>query len=119
MELQPASIILIAVVIIFIALMIYIPVGLWFAALLSGVKITILELLFMKWRRVPPELIVKSMIMLTKGGVACTREELEIHFLAGGDVQKVTNTLLQAKAYGKPLSFKEAAQLDLAKKTSF
>ncbi len=117
MELQPASIILIAAAIILIALIIYIPVGLWFAATLSGVKITILELLFMKWRRVPPELIVKSMIMLTKGGVAYTREELEIHFLAGGDVQKVTNALIQAKANGKTLSFKEEAQLDLAKKT--
>lgn len=69
MEIPTRLIIVISVVIIVLLAWIFIPVGLWFSAKVSGVKITINELIFMKWRKVPPELSVNSMISLTKEGV--------------------------------------------------
>ncbi|MCH8331883.1 MAG: flotillin-like FloA family protein, partial [Bacteroidetes bacterium] len=54
----------------------FIPLGLWFSALLSGVRISLLQLIFMRWRKVPPSLIVKVMINSTKAGLTLTRDEL-------------------------------------------
>ena len=47
----------------------FVPVGLWFTALLSGVRISLLQLIFMRWRKVPPQIIVRSMISSTKAGL--------------------------------------------------
>ncbi len=116
MEIESRFIFLILAIIIVFVIVILVPIGLWFQATLSGVRITIIELLFMKWRKVPPALIVNSMISLAKGGVECNKDELEAHYLAGGDVQKVTEALIQAKSIGRKFSFKEAAKLDLASK---
>ena len=44
----------------------FIPVGLWFSALVSGVRISLLQLILMRWRKVPPSTIVSSMIESTK-----------------------------------------------------
>ncbi|MBO5860302.1 MAG: flotillin-like FloA family protein, partial [Alistipes sp.] len=64
----------------------FIPVGLWFSALVSGVKINLLQLFLMRWRRVPPSVIVSSMIEGTKAGLKLDANELEAHYLAGGNV---------------------------------
>jgi len=61
----------------------FIPVGLWFTALLSGVRISLLQLVFMRWRKVPPQVIVRSMISSTKAGLNLGRNDLEAHYLAG------------------------------------
>ena len=61
----------------------FIPVGLWFSALVSGVKINLLQLFLMRWRRVPPSVIVSSMIEGTKAGLKLDANELEAHYLAG------------------------------------
>ncbi|PKP46840.1 MAG: hypothetical protein CVT94_13255 [Bacteroidetes bacterium HGW-Bacteroidetes-11] len=116
MEIESRLFFLISAVIIAFVIVFLIPIGLWFQAKVSGVRITIIDLLFMKWRKVPPALIVNSMISLAKGGVVCKRDELEAHYLAGGDIQKVTDSLIQSKTFGRKLSFKEAAQMDLANK---
>ncbi|MBQ2415555.1 MAG: flotillin-like FloA family protein, partial [Alistipes sp.] len=55
----------------------FIPVGLWFSALVSGVKINLLQLFLMRWRRVPPSVIVSSMIEGTKAGLSLDANELE------------------------------------------
>ncbi len=79
----------------------FIPVGLWFTALLSGVKLSLLQLVFMRWRKVPPQVIVRSMISATKAGLTVTRDDLEAHYLAGGSVTSVVNALISAdKANG-------------------
>ena len=74
----------------------FIPVGLWFTALLSGVRISLLQLVFMRWRKVPPQVIVRSMISATKAGLHPNRDELEAHYLAGGNVVSVINALISA-----------------------
>ena len=61
----------------------FIPVGLWFSALVSGVRISLLQLILMRWRKVPPSTIVSSMIESTKAGLELNPNELEAHYLAG------------------------------------
>ena len=65
----------------------FIPVGLWFTALVSVVRISLLQLILMRWRKVPPSVIVTSMIGSKKAGIDLLRDDLEAHYLAGGHVQ--------------------------------
>ena len=95
-------------------LLVFIPVGLWFTALVSGVRVSLLQLVLMRWRRVPPRIIVTSMIASTKAGITLTRDDLEAHFLAGGHVQSVVNALISADKANMDLNFKTATAIDLA-----
>ncbi|HAH57219.1 MAG: flotillin-like protein FloA [Lentimicrobium sp.] len=97
----------------------FIPVGLWFSALLSGVRISLLQLVFMRWRKVPPSVIVTAMINATKAGLSLTRDELEAHYLAGGRVKLVVNALISADKANIPLNFKSATAIDLAGRDVF
>ncbi len=92
----------------------FIPVGLWFTALLSGVKISLLQLIFMRWRKVPPQVIVRNMISSHKAGLELHRDELEAHYLAGGNVNAVVNALISADKANIVLDFKTATAIDLA-----
>ena len=92
----------------------FIPVGLWFSALVSGVKISLIQLILMRWRKVPPEIIVNALIASSKAGLKLNRDELEAHFLAGGRVQLVVNALISADKANIPLDFKSATAIDLA-----
>jgi len=92
----------------------FIPVGLWFTALLSGVKVSLIQLVFMRWRKVPPQLIVRNMISATKAGLHVTRDDLEAHFLAGGNIVGVVNALISADKANINLDFKTATAIDLA-----
>ncbi len=93
----------------------FIPIGLWFTALLSGVRISLLQLILMRWRKVPPNVIVRSMIEAYKAGLATIqRDELEAHFLAGGHVEQVIHALVSASKANIDLSFKMATAIDLA-----
>jgi len=97
----------------------FIPVGLWFSALLSGVRVSLIQLVFMRWRKVPPSVIVTAMINATKAGLSITRDELEAHFLAGGRVKLVVNALISADKANIPLNFKAATAIDLAGRDVF
>lgn len=97
----------------------FIPVGLWFSAILSGVRVSLLQLIFMRWRKVPPGIIVTAMINSTKAGLSITRDELEAHYLAGGRVQSVVNALISADKANIPLDFKTATAIDLAGRDVF
>jgi len=92
----------------------FIPVGLWFTALLSNVRISLIQLVLMRWRRVPPRVIVQSLISSTKAGLKLNRDELEAHFLAGGSVNDVVNALISADKANMELDFKTATAIDLA-----
>ncbi len=92
----------------------FIPVGLWFQATLSGVKTSLLQLVFMRWRKVPPSVIVNAMINSRKAGLILNSDELEAHYLAGGRVQAVVNALISADKANIPLDFKSATAIDLA-----
>jgi uncharacterized protein YqfA (UPF0365 family) len=93
----------------------FIPIGLWFTALLSGVRISLLQLILMRWRKVPPVVIVRSMIEAHKAGLASIkRDELEAHFLAGGHVEQVIHALVSASKANIGLPFQMATAIDLA-----
>ncbi len=96
-----------------------IPVGLWFSALVSGVKINLLQLFLMRWRRVPPGVIVSSMIEGTKAGLRLDANELEAHYLAGGNVTNVVHALVSAQKANINLDFKMATAIDLAGRDVF
>lgn len=93
----------------------FIPVGLWFSALISGVRISLLQLILMRWRKVPPSIIVRAMIVAHKAGlIQINRDELEAHYLAGGHVVKVVHALVSANKANIDLSFQMATAIDLA-----
>jgi uncharacterized protein YqfA (UPF0365 family) len=92
----------------------FIPVGIWFKALVSGVRISLLQLVIMRWRKVPLTIIVNSLIAATKAGLQLNRNSLEAHFLAGGNVARVVNALISADKANMKLDFQTATAIDLA-----
>ncbi|MGC8813465.1 flotillin-like protein FloA [Dictyoglomus sp.] len=93
----------------------FVPLGLWISALAAGVSIRITDLIGMRLRRVPPEVIINSLIKAHKAGLSeVTLDKLEAHYLAGGNVDKVVNALIAAQRAGIPLTFEKAAAIDLA-----
>lgn len=92
----------------------FIPVGLWFTALLSGVRISLLQLVLMRWRKIQPVIIVRSLISSTKAGLRLNRNDLEAHYLAGGNVKSVVNALISADKANMGLEFQTATAIDLA-----
>ena len=96
-----------------------IPVTMWFQALISGVKISLIQLILMRWRKVPPGVIVMAMITGTKAGLKLNANELEAHYLAKGNVPKVVNALISADKANISLDFKMAAAIDLAGRDVF
>lgn len=92
----------------------FIPIGLWFSALVSGVRVSLLQLVLMRWRKIPPAIIVNSMIAATKAGLKVYRDDLEAHFLAGGHLKPVINALISADKANIALDFKMATAIDLA-----
>ncbi len=97
----------------------FIPLGLWFSALLSGVRVSLIQLILMRWRKVPPRTIVNALIEGTKAGLTLNRNELEAHFLAGGRVSQVVHALVSAEKANIPLNFKMATAIDLAGRDVF
>ncbi len=97
----------------------FIPVGLWFNALVSGVHISLLQLIMMRWRKVPPQIIVRNLIAAKKAGLQLNRNELEAHFLAGGHLNLVVQALISADKANMNLDFKTATAIDLAGRNVF
>jgi uncharacterized protein YqfA (UPF0365 family) len=92
----------------------FIPVNLWITAVFSGVKISIMNLILMRLRKVPPSIVVNAMITSTKAGLNVTTNEIETHYLAGGHVNNVIKALISADKANIPLTFKMATAIDLA-----
>lgn len=92
----------------------FFPFMLWISALASGVRISIITLVAMRLRRVVPSRIVNPMIKATKAGLGLNINQLESHFLAGGNVDRVVNALIAAQRANIPLPFERAAAIDLA-----
>ena len=91
-----------------------IPINLWFQAAVSGVKVDLLQLIIMRFRKVPPGAIVHAMITSKKAGIDITRDQLEAHFLAGGNIQMVVTSLISADKANMNLTFNTATAIDLA-----
>ena len=107
------------VIILLIVFFAVIPVGMWISAVASGVKISIFSLVGMKLRRVKPVKIVSPLIKATKAGINVTTNQLEAHYLAGGNVDNVVNALIAAERASMNLSFEQASAIDLAGRDVF
>lgn len=92
----------------------FVPVGLWISAIASNVKIGLGNLIGMRLRRVSPSKIILPLIKSTKAGIHLKVNQLEAHYLAGGNVDGVVNSLIAAERAGISLSFEKAAAIDLA-----
>lgn len=92
----------------------FVPVGLWIAAYSSGAYVSIGTLIAMRLRRVPPSIIVKSRISSVKAGLSISVDELEAHYLAGGNVERVVNALISADKAELEITFARATAIDLA-----
>lgn len=98
----------------------YVPVALWFSALVSGVHVSLLQLFLMRIRNVPCKVIVQALIEAHKAGIKnLSRDELEAHYLAGGHVQNVVHALVSANKANIALSFQMATAIDLAGRDVF
>jgi uncharacterized protein YqfA (UPF0365 family) len=109
--------IIIAVVVAFILLAIlftFVPVMLWISALAAGVKVSIFTLIGMRLRRVIPSRVINPLIKAHKAGINVTNNQLESHYLAGGNVDRVVNALIAAHRANIELMFERCAAIDLA-----
>ena len=107
--------ILIALVIVVCVFFYYVPFFLWISARVSGVRISLMQLFLMRIRKVPASIIVRALIEAHKAGLNdVTRDDLEAHYLAGGNVEKVVHALVSASKANIDLGFKMATAIDLA-----
>ena len=117
-------------IILFFIFLYFVPVNLWITAIFSGVRVGLLELVFMRIRKVPPSIVVNSLITATKAGLMTQddedtprrqlkTQELEAHYLAGGNVPQVIRALISADKANIDLTFKQATAIDLAGRDVF
>ena len=114
MDLKLIGIIVGLVLVLIMALVLFNFFGLWFQALMSKADVSLVQLLGMRFRKVPAKVIVEAKIMGIKAGLVLGTEELEAHYMAGGHVQRVVQALIAADKANITLSFKRAAAIDLA-----
>ncbi len=91
-----------------------VPLRLWIAAKASGAGVSMLSLIAMRLRRVPPDQIVNAQISAVKAGLKVGVDVIEAHYLAGGRVEDVVKALISAEKAGMNLDFSRAAAIDLA-----
>ncbi len=103
-----------AVLLFFIILFNFIPVGLWISAVAAGVRVSLPSLVAMRLRRVPPNQIILPLIKADKAGIDVNQNGLEAHYLAGGNVDRVVDALIAADKARIALPFDRAAAIDLA-----
>ena len=96
----------------FIAFIMYF--NLWIQALTSGAKVSLIQIIMMRLRKVRPSVIVESRIMAVKAGINASTNDLETHYLAGGNVVRVVQALVAANKANIPLDFQKATAIDLA-----
>ena len=103
------------IILFFIILFSIVPVGLWISAIAAGVKVSLTSLVAMRLRRVPPHRIILPLIKADKAGIQdVSQDQLEAHYLAGGDVDRVVDALIAADKARIALPFDRAAAIDLA-----
>lgn len=114
-ELQILPILIIAIILIALAILFtFVPVMLWISALAAGVKVGLFTLVGMRLRRVVPSRVINPLIKAHKAGLNVTTNQLESHYLAGGNVDRVVNALIAAHRANIELPFERGAAIDLA-----
>lgn len=113
--------VLIAVAIVLLSIFLhFVPVLLWVNAKVSGVSISLMQLFLMRLRNVPPQVIVQCLIEAHKAGLkTITRDDLEAHYLAGGNIVRVVHALVSASKANIAIDFKKATAIDLAGRDVF
>ncbi len=115
---EPGSLLVllaVAVGIIFLAILFtFVPVMLWISALAAGVRVGIFTLIGMRLRRVIPSRVINPLIKAVKAGLDVNTNQLESHYLAGGNVDRVINSLIAAQRANIELTFERSAAIDLA-----
>ncbi len=114
MEINLIFLIVIAIAAIVLLFFVGSAISLWVQALVSGAHVGLFTIVFMRFRKVPPKLIVTSKIMAVKAGLGFSTDSLESHFLAGGNVSRVVQALIAADKANIELEFNRAAAIDLA-----
>ena len=97
----------------------FVPMGLWISALASGVHVSIGSLVGMRIRRIQPQRLVYPLIKANKAGLNLTISQLETHYLAGGNVDRVINALIAAQRANIEMAFEKACAIDLAGRDVF
>ena len=110
----PIVLITFLVILILVLFFSFVPLKLWISALASNVHVSIFTLIGMKLRRIKPEKIINPLIQSTKAGIKIQINDLESHYLAGGNVDKVVKSLVAAQRAEIPLNFERATAIDLA-----
>ncbi len=107
--------VVVAIVLIGLFLFLYfVPLGLWVTALVAGAPVGIGQLIAMRIRKVPPGLVVNALINATKAGLKVTANDIETHYLAGGNVNQVIRAMISADKANIPLDWKMATAINLA-----
>jgi len=109
----------VAVIVVIWLFFYFIPLGLWFSAVFARVYVPIWQLIGMRIRKVPPSIILNNLVSATKAGLHLKVDELEAHYLAGGNVKQVINALISADKANIPLDFKAGTAIDLAGRNVF
>ncbi len=109
-----ATLLIVGIIFVLFLFIKFIPVRHWIAAIFSNVKISIFTLIGMRLRRVPAEVVVNALIQAEKAGITVDSNSLEAHFLAGGNVQRVIDSLVAADKANIELSLQRATSIDLA-----
>ncbi|MEJ2661236.1 MAG: flotillin-like protein FloA [Desulfobacteraceae bacterium] len=114
MQMNVVFLIIIAIAAIVLLFFVGSAISLWVQALVSGAHVGLFNIVFMRYRKVPPKLIVTSKIMAVKAGLDFSTDSLESHYLAGGNVSRVVQALIAADKANIELEFNRAAAIDLA-----
>lgn len=118
-DILPIVIVLALLLVVVSIFLSFVPLGLWVTAHFSGVKVSVMTLFGMRLRRVSPARIINPLIKATKAGLTLKIDELEAHYLAGGDVNMVIDALIAAQRANIDLEFEQAAAIDLAGRNVF
>ena len=109
-----AMIVFFLAIILFFTFMYYIPVGLWFRTIAAGVPLSIGALVRMRIIGIPPSIIVNNLVRSRKAGLSLTVDQMQSHYLAGGNIENVVLAMIAAQRAQIPLEWQRAAAIDLA-----
>jgi uncharacterized protein YqfA (UPF0365 family) len=109
-----AAIIFLIIVIVFFTFLYYFPIGLWLRTVAAGVPLSISSLIRMRIIGIPPSVIVSNLVRSRKAGLNLTVDQMQSHFLAGGNVDNVTLAMIAAQRAQIPLEWQRASAIDLA-----
>jgi uncharacterized protein YqfA (UPF0365 family) len=104
-----AGVIIVVAIILFSVFLYYFPVGLWIRTIAAGVPLGIISLVRMRLIGIPPSIIVTNYVRARKAGLNLTVDQMQSHFLAGGNIENVTLAMIAAQRAQIPLEWQRAA----------